>query len=162
MAANTFGVTPTTVAALHFPMIPGFTAATKPTTTTVTLMVSHSSGDLAGRLYKEGITASAITDTASIAYLRCAEQLNRMVALKVLKAMSQQFPELSKELQREVDAWFVGLGDDGGTWLGDEALDTGATPADGPNTHINTYDLDTIAADDMSSAAPRLKADDQL
>jgi hypothetical protein len=161
-AINTFGVTQASVAAFHFPMWPAFSAASKPTATTVTSMISEAGGQLASMLYGEAITASAITDVASSAYVMCAEQLRRMVALKVLKASTQQDPELAKALQAEIDAWFVALKAAGGTFLGDEGLTTSPSDPDGPTSHISEYSLKVDEASNMSTVVPRLRRDDQL
>ena len=160
MAVNEFGVTQQTVAAIHFPMWPAFSTSSKPTSTIVGTMITESAGVLTARLYGETITT--ITDTASAAYLMCAEQLRRMVALKVLKASTQQDPELAKALQAEIDAWFAGLSAGGGTFLGNDALQTGASDPDGPTSHISEYGLETDSAADMSTTIPRLRRDDAL
>lgn len=162
MALNDFGVTQTSVAAIHFPMWPAFSAASKPTATTVATLISEAAGLMESRLYAEDITASAITDTASAAYVMCATQLRRIVALGVLKASTQQNPELAKELQREIDAWFARLAAEGATFLGNASLQNGASDPDGPTSHISQYGLEVDSADDMSSTVPRLRRDDAL
>lgn len=160
MAVNEFGVTQQTVAQIHFPMWPAFSTSSKPTSTIVGTMITESAGVLAAKLYAETITT--ITDSASAAYLMCSEQLRRMVALKVLKASTQQDPELAKALQAEIDAWFAGLASGGGTFLGNEALQTGDSDPDGPTSHISEFGLTTDDADDMSTTVPRLRRDDSL
>lgn len=160
MAVNEFGVTQQTVASIHFPMWPAFSTSSKPTSTIVGTMITESAGVLAAKLYGESITT--ITDTASAAYLMCSEQLRRMVALKVLKASTQQDPELAKSLLSEIDAWFAGLSAGAGTFLGDSTLQTSASPPDGPTSHISEYDLETDVAENMSTVVPRLRRDDAL
>jgi hypothetical protein len=160
MAVNEFGVTQQTVATHHFPMWPAFSTSSKPTAATVALLITESAGVLTARLYAETITS--ITDTASAAYLMCAEQLRRMVALKVLKASTQQDPELAKALQAEIDAWFASLASGGGTFLGNESLQTGSSDPDGPTSHISEFGLTTDEAENMSTTVPRLRRDDAL
>ena len=160
MAVNEFGVTQQTVATHHFPMWPAFSTSSKPSAATVALLITESAGVLTGRLYGEAITS--ITDTTSAAYLMCAEQLRRMVALKVLKASTQQDPELAKALMLEIAEWFSMLAAGGGTFLGNEALQTSASDPDGPTSHISENDLVTDSAADMSTTIPRLRRDDAL
>ena len=160
MAVNEFGVTQQTVATHHFPMWPAFSTSSKPTAATVALLITESAGVLAGRLYGENIIT--ITDATSAAYLMCAEQLRRMVALKVLKASTQQLPDLAKDLAEEIASWFTGLAAGGGTFLGDDSLSIGDADPDGPTNHINTFGLTTDAAADMSTTVPRLRRDDAL
>lgn len=162
MAVNEFGVTQQSVAAYHFPMWPAFSAASKPTAATVALMVTETAGALAARLYAETIDSTSISDAASAAYLMCAEQLRRMVALKVLKSSTQQDAELAKALLAEIDAWFKGLASGGGTFLGNEGLQTGASDPDGPTSHISEFGLTVDSASLMSTVVPRLRRDDAL
>jgi len=162
MAVNEFGVTQQTVATHHFPMWPAFSTSSKPTAATVALLITESAGVLTARLYGETIIAASITDAASAAYLMCAEQLRRMVALKVLKASTQQDPELAKALQAEIDAWFASLASGGGTFLGNESLQTGSSDPDGPTSHISEFGLTTDEAENMSTTVPRLRRDDAL
>lgn len=162
MAVNTFGVTPATVQALYLPQIPGFSALSKPTEAAVTIMVSQSAGKLAGRLYGEGIDAEDISVTTSAAYLMCAEQLGKMVALKVHKVLPQKFPELAKEYTREVDAWFKELNEKGGTFLGDSGLNPSSSPSNGPTSHVSTYSLTQLDGEDMSDVIPPLKKSNRL
>ena len=160
MAVNEFAVTQQTVATHHFPMWPAFSTSSKPSAATVALLITESAGVLTARLYSENITS--ITDTASAAYLMCAEQLRRMVALKVLKASTQQDPELAKALLAEINEWFASLAAAGGTFLGDDALQTGDSDPDGPTSHISEFGLTTDDSDDMSTTVPRLRRDDEL
>jgi hypothetical protein len=160
MAVNEFGVTGASVAAVHFPMWSGFSTSSKPTAATVATIITEAAGELTAHLYMETITS--ITDTASAAYLMCTQQLRRMVALKILKASTQQMPELAKDLTTEINAWFTALGVGGGTFLGNEALQTGASDPDGPTSHISENSLTTDESADMSTTVPRLRRDDAL
>lgn len=162
MAAYAFGVTAATVYSLHFPAWGAPSASGKPTAAAVAIMVSQSSGVLATKLYKEGVDAAAITDAATAAYLTCAEQLGRMVALKVLKVSTQKMPELAKELAAEIAAWFDELNKDAATHLGDTALNGNSSPANGPTSHVSEYSLEQLAGEDMSDVIPPLKKSDRL
>lgn len=162
MAVATFGVTAADVASIHFPQWNGgFNANTKPTSTAVTTQIDRLAARINGKLYAENITASSI-QAASVAYLMCAEQLARMVALWVLTVATQQNPDLAKKLQAEIDDWFKQLAEQGGTFLGDSSLDSGTAPADGPTTHLNTFSLVTDSAENMSSTEPVHRAKDKM
>jgi len=162
VAVNTFGVTPATVQSIYLPQVPGFSALTKPTEAAVTIMISQSAGNLAGRLYAEAIDAEDIDVTTSAAYLMCAEQLGRMVALKVHKVLPQKFPELAKEYTREVKEWFDDLGSKGATFLGDDSLMNTASNPDGPTSHVSENGLEQLAGEDMSPVRPLLQQKDRM
>lgn len=168
MGVNLFGLTANSVRAHMFPQLSDFDANSSPTLTIAAECVEEEAGELAAKLYTEGVTASAIVSTLdanslhSAAWLWCVRTLRLMVALQLLKRMSQQFPELAKAYQTELDVRLKDLAATGATALGDEALDTGDSPADGPTTHLNQYSLTVDDADDMSSAVPSLRKDDAL
>ena len=163
MAVNEFGVTAAKVAAMYFPQwTGGFSASSNPTTTVVGLIVEESAAVLEGRLYAESIAASGITTATSAAYIMCAGQLRRMVALRILRETTQQNPALAESLEKEIEAWFKRLAEQGGTFLGNDSLNPNDADPDGPTTHINTYGLTTDSAADMSTTVPRLRRDDQL
>jgi hypothetical protein len=160
---NEFGVTQAAVASDYFPQWrAGFTANSAPTATRVAVLITEEAAELTTRLYAEGITASGITDTATAAYVKCAAQVKRMVALRIFRTTTQQNPELAKAIRAELDAWFKDLAAGGGTFLGNAALDTSASDPDGPTSHITEYGLETDEADNMSTTVPRLRRDDQL
>lgn len=162
-AINEFGVTQAAVASDFFPQWrAGFSATSAPTAARVAVIITEEAATLAAKLYGENITAAGITDTASIAYVKCAAQLKRMVALRIFRTTTQQNPELAKALKAESDEWLEGLADGGGTFLGDEGLNSGTSDPDGPTSHISQFSLTTDSADDMSSAVPLLRKDDQL
>lgn len=163
MAVSEFGVTHTAVAAIYFPQWRGgFSATGAPTATAVGTIITEAAANLQARLYAENVIASAITDSASAAYVMCAGQVKRMAALRILRELTQGNPELAKALEAEIEAWFKGLAAQGGTWLGDESLNSGDSDPDGPTTHISQFSLTTDSADDMSSTAPLLRKDDAL
>lgn len=160
MAVATFGVTAADVASIHFPQWNGgFNANTKPTSTAVTTQISRLGAKLNAKLYAENVIASSLA-ADTVPYLMCAEQLAKMVAAWALTKATQQNPELAKAMQDEVDAWFEQLDEKGATHLGDSTLDSSTAPANGPTTHLNTFSLTVDSADDMSSAVPLLRKDD--
>lgn len=169
MGVNLFGLTANSVRAHMFPQLSDFDANSSPTSTIAAECVEEEAGELAAKLYTEGVVASAIVSTLdanglhSAAWLWCVRTLRLMVALQLLKRMSQQFPELAKAYQDELDKRLADLEARGGTALGDDTLDTGDAPADGPTTHINTYGIEVSASDDMSSLADDvLRRSDEL
>lgn len=162
MAVIEFGVTQTDVAALYFPQWRGgFSSSSAPTAATVATCITESAALVNARLYAETITASAIS-SGSVAYVMCASQVKRLTALRILRELTQQNPDLAKSLEEEIDAWFTRLAADGGTFLGDETLQTGASDPDGPTSHISEYSLTVDSAINMSTTVPRLRRDDQL
>lgn len=163
MALTVFGVTYTNVRTDMFPQWGAFDANSSPTSTTVTTFINEEAADLAGRLYAEGVSATAVELlVGGVAYTWCAKTLKLMAARRIFAVATQGDPELRKAYGVELDARLALLDEKGATALGDESLDTGDSPADGPTTHINQFNLTTLSASDMSSAAPKLKADDQL
>lgn len=162
-AVNEFGVTQAAVASDYFPQWrAGFTASSAPTATRVAAIITEEAAELATRLYAEDITASSITDTDSAAYVKCAAQVKRMVALRIMRTTTQQNPELAKALRAESETWLKELAAGGATFLGDESLATGDSDPDGPTSHISQFNLTTDDADDMSTTVPRLRRDDAL
>ena len=151
MAVSIFGLTAASVQAHMFPMWKAPSVNSSPTLVIYTECILEEAGELAGKLYGEGITASAITDTASAAYLWCSKTLRLMTALRILRAATQQEPELAKAYGAELAKRLEDLAASGATALGDESLDGGDAPADGPTMHINTYDIEVSTSDDMSS-----------
>lgn len=168
MAVSIFGLTAASVREHMFPQLKDFSANSSPTSTIVGEVIEEEAGELAGRLYAENISASAITNDLdanslhSAAWLWCVRTLRLMVALELLKRMSQQYPELAKEYRAELTARLKDLNDRGGTALGNSGLDTGASNADGPTSHISQYSMTVDVAGDMSSPIPTLRKDDQL
>lgn len=161
-SVNAFGLTVASVRAHMFPHWGDFSNNSNPTTTTVGEIITEEAGDLASRLYREAVAASSITDSTSAPYLWCAKTLRLMVALRILRASTQQEPELNRAWVDELKLRLELLAADGATALGDASLQTGASDPDGPTSHISVYGLTTDDADDMSTTAPRLRRDDAL
>lgn len=162
MAVSEFGVTQQAVAAIYFPQWRGgFSATSAPTATAVGAVITEEAALLNARLYAENVNASGITDATSVAYVMCAAQVKRMTALRILRELTQNNPELAKALQAEVDAWFKSLASQGGTFLGDSGLNTDTSDPDGPTTHLSQYSLTVDTSADMSSAVPKLRKDNE-
>lgn len=162
MSVSTFGLTAAIEYADMFPQWPAPDANSSPTATSVTRYISEEAGDLAAKLYAENVNAGAIVDTSSAAYLWCTKTLKLMVAVRIFGVATQQDPELRKAYTAELKARLDALAEGGATALGDEALDTGGSPADGPTTHINQFNITTSSADDMSPLDDPLRRSDQL
>ena len=162
MSVSIFGLTAASVRAHMFPQWKDFSVNSSPTAVIVGEIITEEAGELAAKLYGENVNAAAITDTASAAYLWCTKTLRLMVALRVLRASTQQEPELNKAYAAELKKRFEDLAAGGATALGNDSLDTGDSPADGPTTHINQFGLTTLAAEDMSALDDGLKRSDKL
>lgn len=162
MPVSTFGVTADTVRRHRFPHLDAFSANTAPSLSTVTEAVERAAARLAGKLLLEAITASAITDATSSAYLWCQETLELMAAIRVSEAMTHRDSELLRVWRTEVEARFKELDEGGADALGGGATSTSASDPDGPTSHITQNNLTTDAAADMSTTVPRLRRDDLL
>lgn len=164
MAANSFGVTATTVKEDHFPMFDAFSANSSPSSTVIARFILEKAALLHGRMLLKGIDASAWSDATAAEYLWCRETLTIMVAVKILKVASQQYPELAKALEAEVVERLKALDEGGGTAIGNASLDDSADPPDGPHTHIGELDLSVgdDPAGDASTAAPIFRKDDVI
>lgn len=163
MALPVFGVTYSTLRSLRFPHWNAFSARSSFTDTDVTGIIQEEAADLAGRLYAENVTASAITEAANpVAWLWCAKTLHLMAAVRILRDVTTSEPALAQSYGRELDARLKLLGEQGATALGDESLSTGTSDPDGPTSHISQFSLEVDSAENMSTTVPRLRRDDQL
>lgn len=161
MAIETFGVSVDSVRRHHFPQFDAFSANTTPSSTTVDEMLDEEGGLLTGRLYLKNVAASSI-EADSPAYAQCSLILRKMVALRVLKVMTGQSPELAVSWAAEIESWFNNLKVYGAGFLGDASLEAGDVPATGPVTHINMLGLTLPDPLDASSLTPFLRKDDDL
>lgn len=150
MPIATFGLTANSVRAHMFPQWGDFSVNSSPTLVVCTEAIDEEAGELTGKLYAEGITAgSLIAGTA--AYLWCSKTLRLMAAIRFIRAGVQADPEVARAYAAELKQRLQDLAQGGATALGDESLDGGDAPADGPTTHINQYGIEVSTADDMSS-----------
>lgn len=150
MAITIFGLTAASVQAHMFPQWGAPSVNSSPTLTVCSEVIDEEAGELTGKLYGQGITASALV-AGTAAYLWCAKTLRFMAAIRFIRAGTQADPEVARAYAAELKQRLADLDAKGATALGDSALDGGDAPADGPNTHINTYGIDVSTADDMSS-----------
>lgn len=158
----TFGITPNGVRRHHFPYWNDFSTDSSPTLAVVADMLVECAAELAGKLAGESISPASI-EADTVAYYSCRGQLRRMVAVRVLRASTGDKPLGSDTWKDEVAAWFEGLADGGGTFLGDPDLEAGDSSPDGPHSHISEYRLDIgDPLTEASSAVPMLRKDDQL
>ena len=163
MPVATFGVTPDSVRALHFPNLDAWSTSSRPSSTAVTTGITAEAARLQGRLLKESIIAATI-DAAptSAAYLMCADVLVLMVAVRLIRDIPGADSALARVWAAAVEEWFKTLENDGSTFLGDDSLQTGASDPDGPTEFITEYGLSTGDVADASSAEPYLRRDDIL
>lgn len=164
MALPAFGVTAATVRAQLFPHWSDFSANSNPTAATVADIITEESGDFAALLYRENITASSVDalGASTAPYQWCAKTLRLMVALRCLRASTQQEPQLAEAWKAELEQRLKLLAEEGATALGNASLQSGTSDPDGPTSHISVYSLTTDSADDMSTVVPRLRRDDAL
>lgn len=162
MTVTTFGVTPSTIRTNRFPHINDFDANMAPTATAVTGMIQRAAAQLEGKLALESISASAISDSASAAYLWCQETLELLVAIRVSEVATGMDRGLLQVWRDEVKQRWKDLDEGGAAALGSGATSTAASDPDGPTSHISENGLEVDAAADMSTTVPRLRRDDML
>lgn len=164
MTIQVFGVTSSQVRKHYFPHWSDFSATTSPTDTTVAEFITDAAGDLYAKLYAEQIPADAVFALGSgdVAYVRVAYAIRLLAAIKTMAATTAQDPELSRKWQREIDAFYVDLDNNGAVALGNSSIQTGVNEPGGPTDHIDAYGLDIGDTSEASSAAPALRKDDEL
>lgn len=164
MALVSFGVTAGTVRAQMFPHWGDFSANSSPTSTTVSDIITEESGDLAALLYREDVSAQTVYDLGATEapYQWCAKTLRLMVALRILRASTQQEPQLAEAFKAELAERLKLLAAEGATALGNSSLQSGTSDPDGPTSHISVYGLEVDDSEDMSTTVPRLRRDDAL
>lgn len=160
MASNDFGLTPESVRAHHFPQADAWTAASRPSESTVEETIEEEAGEMAGKLALELVDASAITDD-SAAYVLCRKVLRMQVAAIVARDMLGADPAISKAWDSKVAAFYKSLDEGGASFLGDGATASGTASADGPHSHATVFGLERDVAANMSSTVPKLRMDDQ-
>lgn len=163
MALPVFGVTHATLREVRFPHWTDFSERSSFTDTAVTAIIQEEAADLAGRLYAENVSATAVDAlTTSVAYQWCKKTLHLMAAMRILRDVSVNEPALAQAYGRELDARLKLLAEQGATALGDDSLNTGNSDPDGPTSHISVYELETDDPADMSSVVPALRKGDRL
>lgn len=161
MAPSTFGVTAATVRAAYFGHLDEFSASSVPSAVQVADFVTKSAAILDGKLLQESVTASEITDTASSAYVWCADTIQLATAIRCIHAMQSSDPDIAKAWLKELTDRYEDLGEKGYLALGGGAT-APAQQADGPSHHLDEYSLTVDSADDMSDAVPVFRRSDLL
>jgi len=159
MAVSTFAVVYGDIQSLYFPSSAAFSGSTKPTSTSVTTMISQSAARVAGALKAVGLSAATLSTDAGAtypaAYASCQHVIMMGAAIAVYRAMAGQLPT---GLLEEYEAWFTRLSE-----LGAEALGDAPVPSNLPfRSHVVTDDLDTGDVEDSSDAVPEFRASDKL
>jgi hypothetical protein len=163
MSVSTFGVTYTTVQTHFFPSLAVFSGSTKPTSTTVTDMVTLEAARLTGALRAAGITAATISDDAGTtypaAYAWCQDAITWGTAIRVMRAISGEgaVPTRWHETLKEM---YEALAEKGWVVLGDAPAPSQSIT--GPRSHISNHSLDTGDTADISDMVPRFRRDDEL
>lgn len=160
-APSIFGVTHDTVRKHHFPQWSAFTTGSNPSADTITEKILECAGELEAKLLQEDITASAITDSTSAAYLWCQKTLKLMAALEILTIATQAVPPISSQWQGWLDKRWENLADNSNLALGG-GVAAPATQPDGPTHHIAQLLIDVgEPALDASPAIPPFRQSDE-
>lgn len=163
MSVNTFDVDPVMIRADYYSMLSEFSLHSTPTKETVERWIDQEAAGLEGKLRREKITASSITDAESSAFLWCQKTLSLMVALRPGWPQAAVVPEAVREnWEAELKQRLEDLGEDGVLALGG-SLPVPATSPNGPRTHLSSYGIDVgDLAGDASSSAPPFRLRDKL
>lgn len=164
MTVSIFGVTHGSVRRHHFGQQTDFSATTSPTSTTVGEKIDAQAARLEGKLRLKGITASAITDTASAAYIWCADTLRLMTAISIQPVALGIDSDEAARWRADLKERLADLEERGADALGDGATaDATASEPEGPITHFTeNTGIDTGDDDDASDAEPPLRFGDEL
>lgn len=160
MTIEVFGIDADGVRTHYFPT---FSAWVKPDSTAVGEMIDEAGAAVAGALAGESIATSELT-AGTPEYVSCSAQVRRIAARRALEALTGSNPALAKRLDEQIDAWFKGLDEMGGTFLGNSDLGSlSASDADGPTMHLDEYVL-AVSSDDVepSDATNPFRKDDLL
>jgi len=162
VSVNTFDVDAAMIRDDYYPMLGEFASDSQPTEETIERWVLQEAAGLEGKLRREEITASEITDDEDSAFLWCQKTLSLMVALR------PGWPQAAAVPQSVRDAWaadlkqrLADLDADGHLALGGSLPEPSSQP-NGPTHHIDTYGLDVGDTSLASSVAPVLRRDDKL
>ncbi len=146
MALADFDIAASDVRKHHFPYWADPSVSSTPTLAVYNEKIADCAGIITSALAAQSISATAIDTHASpteyAPFVSCRRQLRLMVALEVMGASTSQDPELAKKWQTLIDAWFEGLSNGAGTFLGDPSLSTALSDPSGPTSHISEYSLD--------------------
>jgi hypothetical protein len=163
MTIATFGVTATMMRADYFSQLGEFSTDSNPSSTSVDRYIQQKGAELAGKLRAEEQSPSAIEAlTTSEAFLWCQETLCLLVACRIAEDMQQAKPPLADTWEKRLLERLAGLADDAVGTLGQGSATPTEQP-DGPNTFIDTLDLDTSHNESCASSVDMpLRKDDRL
>lgn len=162
MSVNLFDVDPEMIRDDYFPSLAPFGLDTQPTETTVERWINQEAATLEGKLRRESITASTITDSDDAAFLWCQKTLSLMVLLRSGWPQAAGISEsMRKDWEDELEQRLKDLGEDGVLALGG-SLPVPSVSPNGPVTHINTLGLDIGDTSLASDVAPVLRRSDEL
>lgn len=158
-----FGVVVDSVRRHYFPQWPSFSSKSNPTSSTVEEAIDEEAATLAGKLAMRSVDVDDINaiDTP-LANAWCAATLKLMVAIRIAPAVTGLDPAMVQRWSKELRARLTELEQNGATVLGDVTADEEADSPLEASTHISEYDLETSDTSQMSSAAVRLRYDDEL
>lgn len=156
---NLFGVTAAMLRRTYFAHLSDFSVDSVPTAAAVSEEIARKAARLYGRLAKEAIDASLLTDAASVPYLICQDLLLLEAAISVHGLLSGQAPELLKAWEERLSRRYRELEAEGYSSLGSPAP---AQEPDGPDTHIDGHGLELEDEADISPVTHKLRASDLL
>lgn len=162
VAPNTFGVTAEMVRADFLPHSTTLSATTVPTASAVARSISQSAGYLQSLLDDKNVDTASISDSTCAAYLWCQAFIELRVAVRLIRTMSGQDPELTRAWVDELAALEHCIETQGVAALGPGASASGTSEAMGPTDHISEYSLDVGDTSMASSVEPYLRRDDLL
>lgn len=161
-APNIFAVTHELVRKHHFPQWSAFTTTSNPSATTITEKILECAGELEAKLSQEALSAAAITDATSPAYLWCQKTLKLMAAIEILTIATQAAPPISAQWQDWLKARWEDLDLNGNLALG-SGVSTPGTEPDGPTHHIDQLLIDVgDPVRDAGPAIPAFRSNDEM
>lgn len=161
MPPSTFAVTHVDVRDQYFPNGDPFSGNSVPTADAVTKIILGRAALLEGKLAAEDVAASSITVATSSAYLWCADTIRLAAAIKVMQGMTSQDPDVLKSWAAELRERFDDLAASGYLALGD-GVTAPAEQADGPNHHIDEFNLEVRNTADIPDLTEMPSRDDEL
>lgn len=160
-APSAFGVTAPTLRAAFFPHLDEFSTNSVPSAVQVADFINKSAAVLDGKLLQESISAAAIMDTTSAAYVWCGDTIQMAAAIRTARAMVGTDPDVVRAWVKELEARYADLDERGYLVLGAGAA-APAQEAEGPSHHIDEYSLEVDDPADMSDTIPLFRKSDLL
>lgn len=156
---NKFGVTAALLRATYFSHLSDFSDYSTPTGAVVTAEIERKAARLHGRLRKEEIDGTTVTDAASVPYLIAQDLLLLESAIGVHGLMTGVAPELLKAWELRLTRRYTEL--DAESWVSFGTAEPAEEP-DGPTSHIDAHGLELEAEEDISPVTHKLRAGDLL